>query len=305
MMKDGTKTRGTKIRYSTGDRIFDAVVLFVMLIVLLLCLYPLYFILIASVSDPYLVSAGKVFLIPKGISFNAYERIFTYKKIWSGYLNTIIYTGVGTTINVIITIAAGYALSRKNLTGRRFLQMVFVFTMFFNGGMIPTYMVVKDLGLLDTLWAMVLPNAMSVWNLMIARSFFESSIPEDLRGAAFIDGAGNLRFFFSIVLPVSQSIIAVMVLFYAISHWNAFFNAYIYLSSDTKYPLQVVLRDILVSNQPDPSMIDDISTLIEKQKTAELLKYGLIVVASVPILALYPFVQRYFVTGVMIGSIKG
>ena len=200
------KASGKKIRYSTGDRIFDAIVLLIMLIVLLICLYPLYFIMIASVSDPYLVSAGKVFLIPKGISFNAYERIFAYKKIWSGYRNTIIYTGVGTTINVIITIAAGYALSRKTLMGRRWLQMLFVFTMFFNGGMIPTYMVVKDLGLLDTLWAMVLPNAMSVWNLMIARSFFESSIPEDLRGAAFIDGAGNLRFFFSIVLPVSQSI---------------------------------------------------------------------------------------------------
>lgn len=294
-----------KIRYSTGDRIFDAIVVVIMLAILFICLYPIYFIMIASISDPYLVTTGQVFLWPKGISFNAYERIFDYKKVWSGYANTIYYTAVGTTINVIITIAAGYALSRKNLTGRKWIQLFFVFTMFFNGGMIPTYMVVKNLGILNSVWAMVLPNAMSVWNLMIARSFFESSIPDDLRGAAFIDGAGNLRFFFSIVLPVSQAIIAVMVLFYAISHWNAFFNAYIYLSSDSKYPLQVVLRDILVANQPDPAMIDDIATLLEKQKTAELLKYGLIVVSSVPILALYPFVQRYFVAGVMIGSLKG
>lgn len=297
--------KSNKIRYSTGDKIFDAIVVLLMLGVLFICLYPIYFIMIASISDPYLVTTGQVFLWPRGISFNAYERIFDYKKVWSGYANTFYYTGVGTLINVVITIAAGYALSRHNLTGRKWIQLFFVFTMFFNGGMIPTYMVVKNLGILNTVWAMVLPNAMSVWNLMIARSFFESSIPDDLRGAAFIDGAGNLRFFFSIVLPVSQAIIAVMVLFYAISHWNAFFNAYIYLSSDNKYPLQVVLRDILVANQPDPAMIDDIATLLEKQKTAELLKYGLIVVSSVPILALYPFVQRYFVAGVMIGSLKG
>jgi ABC-type glycerol-3-phosphate transport system permease component len=183
--------------------------------------------------------------------------------------------------------------------------MLFVFTLFFNGGMIPTYMIVDSLGLINTIWAMVLPNALQVWNLMIARSFFETTIPEDLRSAAFIDGSGNLRFFFQIVMPLSKAIVSVMVLFYAISHWNAFFNAFLYLESDKLYPLQVVLRDILVSNQPDPSMIDDLATLIEKQKVAEMLKYGLIVVASLPILILYPFVQRYFVTGVMVGSIKG
>jgi putative aldouronate transport system permease protein len=297
-------TRG-HIRVNTGDRIFDAIVLVLMTIFLLICLYPLYFILIASISDPNLVATGNVILYPRGITFSGYERIFAYRKIWSGYRNTIIYTSLGTTINVVITVAAGFALSRKTMVGRRFFLMLFVFTMFFNGGMIPTYMVVKELGLINTIWAMVLPNAMQVWNLMIARSFFETTIPEDLRSAAFIDGAGNLRFFFQIVLPLSKAVVSVMVLFYAISHWNAFFNAYIYLESDHLYPLQVVLRDILVSNQPDPTMIDDIATLIEKQKVAELLKYGLIVVASLPVLMLYPFVQRYFVTGVMVGSIKG
>lgn len=295
----------TQIQSGLNDKIFDSIVFVLMFIILLICLYPLYFIIIASISDPNLVSAGKVLFFPRGITFDGYERIFHYRKIWSGYQNTILYTTLGTSINVIITVSAGFALSRKSLVGRKAFLLLFVFTMFFNGGMIPTYMVVDSLGLINTIWAMVLPNALQVWNLMIARSFFESTIPEDLRSAAFIDGAGNLRFFFQIVLPLSKAIVSVMVLFYAISHWNAFFNAFIYLESDKLYPLQVVLRDILVSNQPDPAMIDDLATLIEKQKVAEMLKNGLIVVASLPVLILYPFVQRYFVTGVMVGSIKG
>jgi putative aldouronate transport system permease protein len=295
----------TQIQTGLNDKLFDTIVFILMVVILLICLYPLYFIIIASISDPYMVSSGKVLLYPRGITFNGYDRIFHYRKIWSGYSNTILYTTLGTTINVIITVSAGYALSRKTLVGRKMILMLFVFTLFFNGGMIPTYMVVDSLGLINTIWAMVLPNALQVWNLMIARSFFESTIPEDLRSAAFIDGSGNLRFFFQIVMPLSKAIVSVMVLFYAISHWNAFFNAFLYLESDKLYPLQVVLRDILVSNQPDPSMIDDLATLIEKQKVAEMLKYGLIVVASLPVLILYPFVQRYFVTGVMVGSIKG
>ena len=295
----------SRIQRSLNDKVFDTVTLIVMSIVLLICLYPLYFIIIASISDPNMVAQGKVIFFPRGVTFSGYERIFRYRKIWSGYQNTILYTSLGTFINVIITVTAGFALSRKTLVGRKFFLLLFVFTMFFSGGMIPTYMVVDSLGLINTIWAMVLPNALQVWNLMIARSFFETTIPEDLRSAAFIDGAGNLRFFFQIVLPLSKAIVSVMVLFYAISHWNAFFNAFIYLESDKLYPLQVVLRDILVSNQPDPSMIDDIATLLEKQKIAEMLKYGLIVVASLPVLILYPFVQRYFVTGVMVGSLKG
>ena len=294
-----------KIQTGLGDKTFDTIVFVLMTVFLLICLYPLYFIIIASISDPYMVSSGKVLFYPRGITFNGYERIFNYAKIWTGYRNTLLYTTLGTTINVIITVTAGFALSRKTLVGRKPILLMFIFTMFFNGGMIPTYMVVDSLGLINTIWAMVLPNALQVWNLMIARSFFESTIPEDLRSAAFIDGAGNLRFFFQIVMPLSKAIVSVMVLFYAISHWNAFFNAFIYLESDKLYPLQVVLRDILVSNQPDPTMIDDLATLIERQKVAEMLKYGLIVVASLPVLILYPFVQRYFVTGVMVGSIKG
>jgi len=178
--------------------------------------------------------------------------------------------------------------------------------MFFSGGMIPTYMLVKSLGITNTVWAMVLPNAMSVWNMMIAKTFFSTSIPDELLEAAFLDGCGNLRFFSLIVLPLSKAIIAVMVLFYAVAHWNSFFNALIYLESQTKYPLQLVLRNILLVNQMnDASMLDDISAVIERQKLAELLKYGIIIVSSVPILILYPFIQKYFVRGVMIGSIKG
>ncbi len=200
---------------------------------------------------------------------------------------------------------AGYALSRKDLRGRRPFLLLFSFTMFFSGGMIPTYMVVNGLSLINTVWAMVLPNALAVWNLMIARSFFETTIPNELLDAAFIDGCGNLRFFAQIVLPLSKAIVSVMVLFYAIGHWNAFFNALIYLTSSTKFPLQLILRDILIATQPDQAMMEDMTSLLEKQKLAELLKYGVIIVASVPILLLYPFVQRYFVSGIMVGSIKG
>lgn len=293
------------IRHSRSDVLFDSVVMVIMILFLLICIYPLYFILIASISDPVLVNAGRVLLLPKGILFDGYRRILKYQTIWQGYRNTLFYTVLGTTINVVITIMAGYALSRKDLKGRRFALILFSFTMFFNGGMIPTYMVVKGLGITDTIWAMVLPNALQVWNLMIARSFFESTIPDELLDAAFIDGCGNLRFFGQMVLPLSKAIISVMVLFYAISHWNAFFNALIYLESPDLYPLQIILRDILVASQTDNSMMDDVGSLLEKQRLAELLKYGVIVVASLPVLILYPFVQRYFVAGIMVGSIKG
>ncbi len=297
--------RKNHIRRSRSDVIFDTIVLIIMIIVMLMCVYPLYFVLIASFSDPNYVLTGQVILFPKGITLSGYEKILGEEDIWIGYKNTIIYTVLGTTINVILTTTAGYALSRKDLPGRRWILIFIVFTMFFNGGMIPTYMVVKDLHLIDTVWAMVLPTAVQVWNLMIARSFFETTIPSELLDAAMIDGCRTLRFFTQIVLPVSKAIIAVLVLFYAISHWNTFFNALIYLESEERFPLQIILRNILIQNQPNQSMMDDVATLVERQKAAELIKYGVIVVASVPVLVLYPFVQKYFVTGIMVGSIKG
>jgi putative aldouronate transport system permease protein len=284
---------------------FDIIVFILMTAFMLICLYPLYFILIASISDPNNVLNGKVILFPSGVTFDGYARIFREQKIWTGYRNTIIYTTIGTFINVVITIMGGYALSRKDMPGRRPLLLVIAFTMFFNGGMIPTYMVVRGLRLTDTLWAMVLPNAVQVWNLMIARTFFETTIPGELLDAAMIDGCRTLRFFAQIVIPLSKPIIAVMVLFYAISHWNAFFYAFLYLSSPDRHPLQIILRNILLTNQPDASMVDDIATVLERQKLAELIKYGVITVGSIPVLVMYPFVQRFFVSGVMIGSIKG
>ena len=295
----------TVIKRSRSDVIFDAVVFGLMTVFMIICLYPLYFILIASISDPNEVLNGKVILLPGGITFDGYARIFRDQKIWVGYRNTILYTSVGTLINVAFTITGGYALSRKDLPARRPLLLIIAFTMFFSGGMIPTYMVVKGLGLIDTMWAMVLPGAVQVWNLMITRTYFETTIPEELLDAAKIDGCRTLRFFTQIVLPLSKPIIAVMVLFYAISHWNAFFNALLYLTSSDRYPLQIVLRNILLTNQPDASMVDDMASLLERQKLAELIKYGVITVASIPVLIMYPFVQRFFVTGVMIGSIKG
>jgi len=276
-----------------------------MTVFMIICLYPLYFILIASISDPNQVLNGKVILFPSGTTFDGYARIFRDQKIWIGYRNTILYTTVGTLINVAFTITGGYALSRKDLPARRPLLLIIAFTMFFSGGMIPTYMVVKGLGLIDTMWAMILPGAVQVWNLMIARTYFETTIPEELLDAAKIDGCRTLRFFTQIVLPLSKPIIAVMVLFYAISHWNAFFNALLYLTSTDRHPLQIVLRNILLTNQADASMVEDMASLLERQKLAELIKYGVITVASIPVLIMYPFVQRFFVTGVMIGSIKG
>lgn len=292
------------IRRSKSDIVFDVFIYVTMALVLIACAYPLYFILIASVSNPMLIAVGKVTIFPQEFSLDGYYRIFSYGKIWTGYANTLYYTVLGTSINLIFTITGGYAFSRKEMVGRRPLLMLIAFTMFFSGGMIPTYMLVKGLGMIDTVWAMVIPNAVQVWNLMIARSFFESTIPDDLHDAASIDGCGTLRFFAQIVLPLSPAIVSVMVLFYSISHWNAFFNAMLYLTRPALMPLQLILRDILLANQ-STSMMDDVATLLERQKVAEILKYGVIIVASIPVLILYPFVQKYFVTGVMVGAIKG
>ena len=300
-----TKAASIRIKRSRADLIFDIIVFIIMTAVMFACLYPLYFILIASISDPNEVMNGNVILFPSGVTFEGYARILREQRIWTGYSNTILYTTVGTLINLFVTITGGYALSRKDLPGRRPLLLIIAFTMFFNGGMIPTYMVVRGLGLIDTMWAMVLPNALQVWNLMITRTFFESTIPEELLDAPKIDGCRTSRFFVQVVLPLSKSIIAVMALFYAITHWNSFFNALIYLTSPSRHPLQIVLRNILLINQPEASMMDDIASVLERQRLAELIKYGVITVASLPVLVMYPFVQRFFVSGVMIGSIKG
>lgn len=295
-----------KVKQNRGDLIFDVINTLVMLIFLIIVAYPLYFVLIASISDPTYVNNGQVIFTPKGIMFLGYQKIFQDSKILVGYKNTILYTLVGTVVNVALTVTSGYALSRKDLKGRRFIMGMLTFTMFFNGGMIPTYMLVKGIGLMNTFWAMIIPNAVSVFNIIIARTYFESNIPAEMHEAAFIDGCGNLKFFFSIALPLSKALTAVMVLFYAVGHWNSFFNALIYLKDEKMHPLQLILRNILLVNQSnDASMLSDVREMVERQKAAELIKYGVIVVSSLPVLMLYPFVQKYFVKGVMVGSVKG
>lgn len=292
-------------RQSAFDIGFDVVSTLLLIVALLIVLYPLYFVLIASISDANSISLGKVILLPKNIDFVGYRRILQDNRIMNGYVNSILYTVASTVIGTITTILAGYSFSRTDLVGRKALMMVYVFTMYFSGGLIPTYLVVKDVGLLGSPWAVILMGAISVYNIIIARSFFSSSIPVDLYEAAQLDGCSNGRFFISIVVPLSKSIIAVIALYYAVAQWNGYFNALIYLSKQSQYPLQMVLREILLSSQSVQADVTDVDAIQEMQRIAATIKYGVIVVASLPMLILYPFIQKYFVKGVMIGSVKG
>lgn len=293
----------TKFR-SKSDKIFDTINSIIMLIILLIVAYPLYFIVISSVSEPDLVNAGKVLLFPKGFTLGGYQRIFSIPKIWLGYKNTILYTFVGTCISLFCTLGGGYALSRRNMPFRNLFMGMCTFTMFFSGGMIPLYLLVDGLHIIDTIWAMTLPAAVSVWNLIIARTFFQSTISSELEEAAELDGCGQLRFFFSIAIPLTKALIAILTLYYMVSNWNSYFDGLIYLKSPSKQPLQLILREILIMDS-NPEMTMDVWDAIERAKLAQLIKYGVIIVSSVPLICLYPFVQRFFIKGVMIGSLKG
>ncbi|MFI2858089.1 carbohydrate ABC transporter permease [Paenibacillus sp. JSM ZJ436] len=292
-------------RKTKGDILFDVVNYTFLTIGMLLILYPLYFVLIASFSDPNLIYSGSVWLLPKGFTLDGYERIFADRHIWLGYGNSLLYAIVGTAISVTITLMAAYPLARKDLVGRNAVMWFFMFTMFFGGGLIPTYLLIKDLNMINTIWALVVPGAGSVFNIIIVRTFFQSTIPDEMREAAFIDGCSNTRFFLRMVLPLSKPIIAVMVLYHVVGFWNGFFDAMIYLNDESKYPLQLVLRNILVQNEVNSSMMIDVESYAAKLRVTELIKYGVIIIASLPLLILYPFLQRYFVKGAMIGSIKG
>ena len=296
------KAQNKKIK--VGNMTFDVVNTTILVIVLLIVLYPLYYVLIASFSNPDLVLTGKIFLLPKGFQTESYERVFSNPEIMQGYLNSILYTLVGTCINLAVTLSGGYALSRRDLRGRKGFMIFFTFTMFFGGGTVPTYMLVRKLHLLNTFWAMVIPNAMSVWNLILCRNFFEGNIPSELLEVAQIDGCRNGYFFYRIVLPLSKALIAVMVLFYAVGHWNSYMQPLLYLSDRTEYRLQLVQKNILISSQPDASLAG-MNDRAEMYKQTEMLKYALVVVSSAPMIVLYPFVQKYFVQGVMVGSVKG
>ncbi|WP_115995689.1 carbohydrate ABC transporter permease [Cohnella lupini] len=298
------------MKVSGRDKIFLAFNYSFVILAFVLVAYPVIYMLSASISDPKLVGSGEMWLLPKGITFEGYERVFQNKSIWTGYGNTLLYTVVGTAINLFVTLPAAYALSRKDLSGRHFFMGMFIVTMFFGGGLVPSYLLVKELGMVNTMWAIVIPSAASIWNIIVCRTFFQTSIPKELQEAAQIDGSSNLRLFVSIILPLSMPIIAVMALFYGVGNWNSYFSAMIYLNDAEKYPLQLVLRQILVLQEMSAMAGGTIdastaSALNNKAEIAALVKYAVIIIATAPIIAIYPFLQRYFVQGVMIGSVKG
>ncbi|MCA0756435.1 carbohydrate ABC transporter permease [Paenibacillus sp. N4] len=294
-----------KIREPLGDRLFLLVIYFFLTLLMLAVLYPLLYIFSSSFSSPKAVVSGQVWLFPVEFSLRAYKSIFQSSQLMFGYYNTIVYTVFGTLINLLFTVLLAYPLSVKKFYGRNAIMILLMITMFFSGGLIPTYLLVKDLDMLDTRWAMWLPGALSVFQVVVARTFFQSSIPHELSEAAQIDGCRDTRFLVSIVLPLSKPILAVLTLMYAVGHWNAYFDALIYLRSEKLFPLQYVLRNLLILNASDPEMLANTAGKIRDQGFEQALKYALIVVASVPVLVMYPFVQRHFVKGVMIGSLKG
>lgn len=287
------------------DLIFLTIVHASVIAISAVILYALWFVVIASVSDPNRVASGEVLFLPKGITLEGFKYIFRDKRIWTGYRNTILYTTVGTLIGLFITIPAGYALSKKDMVGKGIIMKLLVFTKYFSGGLIPTYLVVKRLHLVNTPYVLMIMGSFSVFNLILCRTFFINTLPQELQEAAEIDGCTIFQYFIKIVLPLSKAIIAIMALYYAVGHWNSFFNGLIYVTDIKLYPLQVILRDILISGQSvDPSSMDPDALEMMKQ-IARTIKYGVMIVSSLPVLIMYPFVQKYFVKGVMIGSVKG
>jgi putative aldouronate transport system permease protein len=292
---------------SYSDKIFDGVNITVMIVLLIIFIWPLWFTVIASFSSPKEVWMGNVVLWPKGFTMAAYEAIVEYKTIWIGYRNTIFYTVVGTLVNIVLTICAAYPLSRKDFMLRNFFMFIFMLTMYFGGGLIPTYLVVNKLNLVNTPWAMIIPSAVSIYNVIITRTYFINSIPSSLQEAAELDGANSFKFLVKIVLPLSKPILAVIGLYYAVGHWNDFFSALIYINDKNLMPLQSFLRDLLMTNKMSLSNLQglDAAQTEARMQLAQTLKYSAIIVSTVPVLCIYPFIQKYFVKGVMIGSVKG
>ncbi|WP_202171272.1 carbohydrate ABC transporter permease [Bacillus sp. USDA818B3_A] len=292
------------IKDSFGDKVFLGIVYTFLFLVVLIILYPLIYIVSSSLSSPLAVSSGKVWLWPVDFSLAGYKAIFNNSQVIVGYANSLFYTFFGTIISVTLTVLLAYPLSRKSFYGRNVLMIFIMFTMLFSGGLIPEYLVVKNLHMLDTRWALIIPKAIAVWQVIIAVTFFRTSIPEEIVEASEMDGCSDLRFLWSVVLPLSKPIIAVLVLMYAIFQWNSYFDAMLYLKSEGLFPLQVVLRNILILNTNTSATIDA-QKLMDMKQLADLMKYSLIVVASLPVLIIYPFVQRHFMKGVLIGSVKG
>ena len=289
-----------------ADPLFGLVTYGLIAVAIVLIVYPLYFIVIASISDPNLVQQGKVILFPRGITFDGYLTIFGTSTIVRGFANSVLYTVVGTALSVTMILTGAYALSRKDMPGRNLFMILFVITMFFDGGMIARYLVVKELGMLNTMWAVVLPGAVGVWNLIIARTFLQQNLAPELREAAQLDGASDFRFFFGIAIPLSKPLIVLMVMIHLVANWNAFFDAMIYLNDESKYPLQLVLRNVLIQSQASASGMDmaSMDSTAAAQKMGELLKYSMIVVSTIPLLIAFPFLQRHFIKGATLGALK-
>lgn len=296
---------GKAIKNSRSDRLYYIVCYAIVILLALIVLYPLIYIVSASFSSPAMVNAGKVWVFPVQPTLHSYALILQYKNVFIGYGNTIFYTVAGTFINVAMTMICAYPLSRQDFSGRKFVSMIFVFTMIFNAGMIPNYILMRDLGLLSTRWSMLLPGVISAYNLIVTKTFIQNSIPAELLEASKLDGCNDTQYFLRVVLPLSTTVIAVITLYYAVAHWNSYFNAFLYLTDRRLYPLQIFLRQILVQNSFDTSEVTDPDLAQQLQGLSEVLKYSVIVVSTAPLMCLYPFVQKHFVKGVMIGSVKG
>ncbi|GAB1154611.1 carbohydrate ABC transporter permease [Paenibacillus illinoisensis] len=303
VMETTATTRTPRVKRRSRMTVAEAIMYAFAILFLIAIMYPIYFIVIASFSDPSSVANGQVWVFPKGFTLEGYKELLRHENIWIGYRNTILYTVVGTLIGLVVNISAAYALSRKDLVGRKFFSLFFIFTMFFSGGLIPTFLTIRDFHLYNTFLVMVLPFSVVVFDMIVARTFFQTSIPGDLWEAAQIDGCGNLRYFVLVVLPLSKAIIAVLGLWIAVGYWNSYFNALIYLKDPNLYPLQLILRNILITNQMQSGMGTGEAAQVAL-RLANLMRYSVIIIATIPIMCVYPFIQKYFNQGVMIGAVK-
>lgn len=305
------KTLRTKksIKRCKEDVIFDAIIFAVLTILLVVVAYPLWWVVISSISEPSAVSGGLVVWKPIGFNLKGYMEVFENDSVVRSFLNSVVYTVSGVVVNLVVTLPTAYALSRNKFGGKKIVTIFYMITMFFSGGLIPTYLVVRKLNMLNTMWSLILPGCLSVYNMIVARTFFQTNISEELYEAAEIDGCTQAQFFFKIALPLSAAIIAILVLYYGVGHWNSYFSALIYISDAKKYPLQLVLRNILITNETALSQAATTAAaraaLSEKRQLIEVMKYSLIIISSIPVLILYPFIQKHFVKGVMVGSLKG
>lgn len=301
------KQSRNRIRLAAGDKTYLVIVYLLLGIFCIVIAYPLLYVVSCSFSSPEALIRGQVFFLPVGAGLKGYEAIFRNSNVWKGYINTAQYTVCGTLLAAAVTMFGGFVLSRREFPLRGPLTFLFTLTMFFSGGVMPTYLLIVNMGLIDTMWAIILPGAFSVWMGIIARTFIQSAIPEELYEATSLDGGDYVQFFFRVVAPLSKPIIAVLLLNFATNHWNSYFSAMIYLNTPDKFPLQIVLRNILIQNVVDFTSISasDVKDMMQRQYLSELMKYSLIIVSSVPLLIVYPFIQRYFVQGIMVGSLKG